>query len=153
MRGAGSVAQRLRDYVRQRVRRDGSEHVRGTASALARRLGKPTSWVSEYTDDPPIRHADIDTAIAICDFFGVSLYDFRQGHAPKRAIAPPAKSSPHITRGVKLLEGIQSEQRRQRAVWLIGLVAAEDAGAQLQELRQPRSRTPAAAKRREPGTP
>lgn len=92
---ADSVAERLRAFVRERVRREAAKYERGTAARLNAYLKRPPSWVSEYTDDPPIRHADVDTAIAICRFFRVELSDFQRAAAPvPRPAAPsPSKSA------------------------------------------------------------
>lgn len=79
------VADRVRAFVRERVRRDGAHYLRGTGTQLAAHLGKPTSWVSEYADPEPThpRHADLDTALAICDFFTVDIGNFRKAdHVP-----------------------------------------------------------------------
>lgn len=68
-----SVAERLRAFVRERVRRNGAHFERGVAARLAEHLKKPSSWVTEYTDTPPIRHADLDTAKEICEFFDIDV--------------------------------------------------------------------------------
>ena len=81
------VAERLRAFVRARVRRGGAHYTWGDASRLARHLQIDSGWVTEYTDDPPTRHADIDTALAICAFYGVSLEDFMRRTPPS---PPPA---------------------------------------------------------------
>src|SRR3954462_14382726 len=72
----GSTAERLRAFVRQRVHKDGDMYQRGAATTLAKYLGKPSSWVSHYIDKTPDRHASLDEALAICDYFGVYLSDF-----------------------------------------------------------------------------
>lgn len=132
-----STAERLRDYVRQRVRTDGRFFVRGTASALAAKIGKPTSWVSEYTDRPPIRHADLDTALLICDFFNVNLLKFSGRHpvtleftafdiveVPERAVQIERPESPHVRRAIKLLARMSDEGQREAAGVLATLARA-----------------------------
>jgi hypothetical protein len=84
----GPVAAKLRAFVRERVRKDGAHYTWGNASRLAEHLSVDPGWVTEYTDDPPTNHADIDTAIAICDFYGVSLTDFGRGRV--RVIPRPS---------------------------------------------------------------
>lgn len=75
----GPVARALREYVAARVRRGGKYYERGKAAELAAFLGRPSSWISEYADlHPPLgkrRTADLDTALAICEFFRVDLTD------------------------------------------------------------------------------
>jgi len=73
-----NVSERLRAFVRSRVRRGGKHYEWGNAARLAEHLGTDHGWVTLYTDNPPARHADIDQGIAICDFYGVNLYDFRR---------------------------------------------------------------------------
>jgi hypothetical protein len=87
---AGGVAENLRAFVRERVHKEGALYRRGAARALAKYLGRPESWVSHYIDDDngERRHADIDTALAICDFYGVSLLAFRKGQ-PAVTTEPP----------------------------------------------------------------
>lgn len=70
------MSERLRAYVRERVHKDGKQYSRGAAGELAEAIGKPRSWVSHYVDETPERNADIDTALAICAFYGVNLWDF-----------------------------------------------------------------------------
>ena len=85
-----NVADRLRAFVRGRVRRDGVHYQRGVGARLAEHLDKPTSWVSEYADPDAthLRHADVDTALAICEFFGVNLYDFMRRDEPTETRRP-----------------------------------------------------------------
>jgi hypothetical protein len=87
---AGGVAENLRAFVRERVHKEGALYRRGAARALAKYLGRPESWVSHYIDDDngERRHADIDTALAICEFYDVNLLAFRKGQ-PKVITAPP----------------------------------------------------------------
>jgi hypothetical protein len=61
----GPIAERLRRFVRDRLELD----ERGTAAALAARLRKPQSWVTEYVAQKPKRHAGLDASIEICRFF------------------------------------------------------------------------------------
>jgi hypothetical protein len=131
IRGNGPVADRLRAFVRERVHKDGSQYVRGAAAALAKRVHKAPSWVSTYVDVAPTTNADIDTALAICDFFGVSIEDFRDGRTTPAAILPPHKPVRGITRAVKMLE-LMDEPRRRRAVSLLAdlFLAAERARLQ-----------------------
>src|SRR3990167_4004961 len=94
-----TVADRLRAYVRERVRKDGRFYEWGNATRLAEHLKVDSGWVTLYTDDKPIRHADVDEALAICDFFGVDLLDFQAG-GPRLSkagstVAPAAKGDPH----------------------------------------------------------
>jgi len=80
IRGSGPVAERLRQYVRDRVHKEGAYYQRGAAKALAERLGKTQPWVSTYIDRKrPESNADLDTALAICDYFGVNLAAFQGG--------------------------------------------------------------------------
>lgn len=112
------MSERLRAFVRARVHKEGAFYERGAAVKLAIHVQQAPSWVSHYIDNPPLRNADVDTALAICDFFGVSLNDFRPGRAPAPAVMPK-KVAPAITRAVKMLE-LMDEPRRQRAVLLLG---------------------------------
>lgn len=91
MATVGPVAGKLRAFVRERVRKDGRHYAWGNASRLAEYLGVDPGWVTDYTDNPPRNHADIDTAIAICDFYGVSLEDFARG----RVRVLPQKTAPN----------------------------------------------------------
>jgi hypothetical protein len=94
----GPVAAKLREFVCERVRKDGAHYARGNASRLAEHLGVAPSWVTEYTDHPPRNHADLDTAVAICDFYGINLGDFAKGR-PMARVLPKAESSP-LVRGL-----------------------------------------------------
>lgn len=74
------AAENLRAFVRERVHKDGALYRRGAATRLARAIGQDKSWVSHYVEaDPSARRsqADIDTAFAICDFYGRNLAEFR----------------------------------------------------------------------------
>jgi hypothetical protein len=77
------AAERLRTFVAARVRKDGSHYVWGNAARLAEHLEVSPSWVTEYTDTPPTRHADLDQAVAICQFYGVDLASVISGKTPK----------------------------------------------------------------------
>lgn len=79
IRGSGPVAERLRAYVRARVHKEGTHYERGAALALAERLDKSPSWVSEYVAQPPAANADLDVALTICAFFGIDLQAFVDG--------------------------------------------------------------------------
>lgn len=97
----GVVQQRLREFVQDRVRKGFDRYERGAGSQLAKFLGKPTSWVSEYTDpDRPLgkrRTADLDTALAICRYFGVSLESFATTATPVPKIRPERVMRPAPT--------------------------------------------------------
>lgn len=81
MASVGPVAAKLRAFVRERVKPGSRRYRWGNASRLAKHLEVDPGWVTDYVDDPPTNHADIDTALAICDFYGVSLRDFvKSGH-------------------------------------------------------------------------
>lgn len=85
IRAVGPVAERLRDFVRSHVRKEGMRYEHGAQTVLAKAIGVTPAWVSGYADFPPMRNADIDTAFAICDFYGVSLSDFRTDLGAKTA--------------------------------------------------------------------
>jgi hypothetical protein len=85
MRDRPTVSERLRAFVRDRVKPNGAHYERGTAARLARFLrargfGEDAAWVSTYGDPDarPRRNADLDVALAICDFFSVQLSDFQR---------------------------------------------------------------------------
>jgi hypothetical protein len=71
-----SAAERLRDYVRQYVRKDGRHYRWGNGARLAEFMQIDPGWVSAYADDPPSRHADFDQALAICAFYQLRPLDF-----------------------------------------------------------------------------
>jgi hypothetical protein len=79
MRKRGVVSERLRDYVRARVRKDGKFYEWGNGVRLAEHLQVDSGWVTTYTDKPPTAHATIDQAIAICEFFAIDLDTLKQG--------------------------------------------------------------------------
>lgn len=79
VRGTGVVAERLRDYVRARVRKEGAHYQHGAQTTLAKALGVKPAWVSAYVDFPPVVNANIDMALSLCDFYGVNLLDFADG--------------------------------------------------------------------------
>lgn len=151
-RGTGEVSERLRAFVRRRVHKDGDLYQHGAAIRLAKFLEKPSSWVSHYVDSPPMRNADLDTALRICVFFRVSIFTFLKTTPEPEAVT---RAAPHpskrVRRAVQLLEGMNEDGQR-RVVGAIALIAAGYAREQLQGLRQPRSGTPVAAKNRARGT-
>lgn len=134
MRGAGSAADRLRAFVRARVHKDGAWYQRGAQTALAAAIGQPPSWVSHYVDDPPQRHADVDTALAICAFFGVRLEDFATG----TPIASPAPApTPQQVAATKLLARVaRLPERHQAVAWR----SVENALKAIEDLAGTRSR-------------
>lgn len=79
----GPVSERLRDFVRARVRKDGPLYQRGNGVRLAAALQVDSGWVTTYTDHPPTAHATLDQAITICAFYGVPLESFIAGRTPK----------------------------------------------------------------------
>lgn len=89
MRKRGVAAERLRAFVRERVRPDGKHYQRGNATRLARHLAVDPAWVTQYADEPPAAHATLDQAIGICEFYGVTLTDLAT--AARRAL--PAHAS------------------------------------------------------------
>ncbi|MEY2873474.1 MAG: hypothetical protein RLZZ373_845 [Pseudomonadota bacterium] len=85
----GVIAEHLRDFVRSRARPEGTHYARGNGTRLAQHLGVGSGWVTEYTDNPPTRHADIDQAVAICAFYGISLTDLQKRRIPAAVPAAP----------------------------------------------------------------
>lgn len=80
----GPLQERLRDWVRDRLKRR-----RGSNMALSRHLKKEPSWVTLYTAG--VRDADLDVAVQIAQFFGVSLTAII-GEAPlPPGVAPDAE--------------------------------------------------------------
>lgn len=90
MRERGAAGERLRAFVRRHARPDGDAYERGNAIKLARHLGKSPAWVTQYTDDPPEAHATIDEAIAICEFYGLTLNDLAKGALRRPRATTPA---------------------------------------------------------------
>jgi hypothetical protein len=121
IRGSGPVAERLRAYVRDRVHKEGTRYERGAAMALAQHLGKPPSWVSTYVDADPRANADIDTALAICGFFGIDLRSFLVD-VPQAAPAP----KPHrlIVRALRLLGTMSEKGLRESCAALVTFARA-----------------------------
>lgn len=121
------VAERLRAFVRDRVRREGRLYERGVGAALAKHLQKPSSWVSEYTDpNPPpgkFRTADLDTAAAMCEFFQVTLNDFAKGQ-PATATLRAVRPAKYVRRAVRLLELMSEKGQREVVDLLATLVRA-----------------------------
>jgi hypothetical protein len=132
MAKVGHVAERLRARVRARVRRDGEHYEWGSASRLAEALKVSPGWVTEYTDDPPTRHATIDQAFAICAFYGINPIDLaagtRQGQSRRLSVDPlvrgfdEALQTGKVDRGVFL--DLVNTMRRQ-----VGLPAIQRARA------------------------
>src|SRR6185503_17194783 len=102
LRGSGPVAERLRAFVRNRVRKEGAHYERGAQQRLATYLEKPPSWVSNYVDVPATANADLDTALAICAFYRVKLSDFQRDAEPAAMPTSPPLSR-HETRALRLL--------------------------------------------------
>ncbi len=86
------MGERLRVFVRERVKKDGAHYIWGNASRLAEFLKVDNGWVTEYTDQPPTSHADIDTALEICRFYHVTIADFQSNVAPAPSHAPDQKT-------------------------------------------------------------
>lgn len=116
------MAERLRQYVRERVHKDGTQYERGAAKALAEWLKKPPSWVSTYVDDDrPGSNADLDTALAICAFFHVNLAVF-QGGEPHVVTVPEVVRDTRtrdFRRAIQQLEQM-SERGHSEAARLLG---------------------------------
>lgn len=146
------MSERLRTFVRRRVHKDGDLYEHGAAIRLAKFLEKPSSWVSHYVDNPPMRNADLDTALRICVFFRVSIFAFLKGTPePEPAAQAAPHSSKHIRRAVRLLEGMTVGEQ-QRAVAILGQLAGLTASALHPEARSPRSGSSVATTHRAPGT-
>lgn len=86
MKDNRSASDRLREFVRDRVKPGSGHYERGTAAELAKFLrgagfSEDAAWISAYADPDakPRRNADIDVAFAICAFFGVDLGQFQAG--------------------------------------------------------------------------
>lgn len=146
------MSERLRAFVRRRVHKDGDLYEHGAAIRLAKFLEKPSSWVSHYVDNPPMRNADLDTALRICVFFRVSIFAFLKGTPePESAAQAAPHPSKQVRRAVRLLEGM-SEDGQRRVVGAIVLLVAADLHEQLAGSRQRGSGTPGAAKNKARGT-
>lgn len=70
------MSEALRAFVRNHVRKTGTAYRRGNGARLSEALAIDAAWVTDYTDEPPKRHADIDQALTICRFFNVRIDDF-----------------------------------------------------------------------------
>jgi hypothetical protein len=114
----------LRSFVRERVHKEGSKYERGAASKLAAHLRKPPSWVSNYVDDRPARNADLDTALAICDFFHVRVTDFRLTSEPVPTTPPPPALTKHQSRMLRLMQRMNEEGERLAVRSVVGFAAA-----------------------------
>jgi len=111
IRGSGPAAERLRAFVRDRVRKEGAHYQRGAQVRLAKLLHKPPSWVSNYVDLSPSANADLDTALKICAFFAVRpmvLLDDVQIAAP----TPTPPLTRHEARAVRLLKRMNEKGQR-----------------------------------------
>lgn len=122
----GLVEGRLREFVRARVHKDGHLYQYGAGVKLAEAIGKQPSWVSHYVDPDPDptsrRNADIDEALAICAYYGVTLADFAAG-LPTPAAAAPAVA-PRFARALSLLERMSDAGLRRAFDVLVGLQRA-----------------------------
>lgn len=124
IRGSGSVAERLRSFVRQRVHKDGIRYERGAATSLANHLKKPPSWVSAYVDEQPVRNADLDTALAICDFFHVRLTDFRDEIEPVPTVRPTPPLTRYQTRMLRLMERMNEHGQQLAVRTVVGIASS-----------------------------
>jgi hypothetical protein len=159
MARTGEVSERLRAFVRERVRKDGKFYVRGNAVKLARALGQEgQSWVNEYTDMPPRGHASIDEALAICRFYGVSLEDFTDSVDPVISITAEDLAVLERLTGRPMLSRLLAAGASLPDELLAALVPAAEAIARALPGSGPhtvgRGRTPSAAARAKalPGT-
>lgn len=105
------VGERLRAYVRARVKKDGPHYKWGNASRLAEFLKVDNGWVTEYTDRPPSSHADIDTALEICRFYRVKIADFQSDVEPVPSPTTPPPT-PHEARALRLMERMNEQGQR-----------------------------------------
>lgn len=110
IRGSGPAAERLRAFVRERVRKDGAHYERGAGSRLARHLKKGQPWVSNYIDNAPSSNADFDTTLAICRFFGVNATDFEVAVPTVEVPTPPLTR--YQKRALKLMERMNERGQR-----------------------------------------
>lgn len=123
IRGSGPAAERLRAFVRERIRKDGAHYERGAGVKLARHLKRSQPWVSRYIDAAPRGNADFDTALAICRFFRVNAADFELG-SPVAAESSTPKLNRYEARVLRLLR-LMNEEGQQLAVrGLAGFAAA-----------------------------
>lgn len=125
-----SVEAQLRAYVRARVKPGEPLYKRGTAAALARHfaawgLSEDAAWITTYVDPDanPRRDADIDAALAICDFFGITLTDFRSARPPQPT--PMTHAQVEAAEAAALFEQLSPEQRQAYLTMLRPLVAAK----------------------------
>lgn len=119
-----TVAERLRAFVRARVRKDAPNYKWGNASRLAEHLQVDNGWVTEYTDTPPTSHADLDTALAICAFYRVTLQDFQSARPLPVATRPTAPTSKLAKQLAETVEGLFDDEM---AVLLGAAQAVRDA--------------------------
>lgn len=110
MAKTGAAAERLRAFVRARVRTDGAHYQRGNAVRLAEALGKDPPWVTGYVDFPPTRHADLDQAITIARFFRLPLASII-GDAPLPDVEAAPKEDADVLRLVRAARRMRPEQR------------------------------------------
>lgn len=151
------MAARLRAFVRQRVHKDGERYSRGAASELGKALGKPPSWVSHYVDENPERNADVDTALAICAFYGVNLADFAKVTSPvmaadqrsgSRTGGPDGIPAPSERDRISELESeLRELKARHRQVQNAARAAFKQLGKVAQYIGQSESASGAATKR------
>lgn len=143
IRASGPVAERLRQYVRDRVHKDGAHYERGAAKALAERLSKPPSWVSTYVDSQPAANADLDTALAICDFFHVNVSLFQGGDPHVVPVQPVVKDTrtKDLRRAIQLLERMSGVGHSEAARLLGGLVRVYPLAARSTHSEQPADKT------------
>lgn len=149
-----TASERLRRYVRARVRKDGALYQWGAAARLGAAIGKTSGWISEYVDDNPPRHADIDTALAICRFYGVTLAAFEGTPVTPSATSEPAAIplSRNEARALRLLR-LMNERGQRLSVKMLAGYADEFPKRTSQEspVRASQKREPRASKAR--GTP
>lgn len=131
----GTVRERLRDFVRARVKPGEAFYKRGNASRLAEWLEIDNGWVSDYVDQPPTSHADIDDALRICRFFNVKLTDFESDKEPQRG-ARPVALTPLVRETVELLEQMNEEGQRHAVNLLRGVVGAFPKALSLKSARR-----------------
>lgn len=105
MADKAAASERLRAYVRDRVKPGAQHYERGNASRLAEYLrdcgfGEDSAWITAYVDPDakPRRNASVDVALVICEFFGVTLEHFTDAGPTLSArgsnVAPSRKGDP-----------------------------------------------------------
>lgn len=101
MRKPGPISERLREYVRLRVRKDARYYERGNGSRLAEFLKVDSGWVTTYTDPNPTAHATFDQAIAICTFYGIKIDALLKPKGLTRTPSTPAVPLDRLSQGVQ----------------------------------------------------